>query len=352
MDILKWKIFASNNLPTWAFLRLAKIYRLVTRAFANSPPFKASSGALEIRIPQRRLVAKDRLVLARPENYKLQQWDEAFSAYAVPCAGSSIDLAWTHKPVGGNFGDWLAPYIVNGVVDRAIRHIDLADPRNDVHVLSLGSIISRANKNSIVIGSGINSIKDEINRSAIYRMVRGCITLEKIPAHAKSSEIYCCDPGFFMREIYSPHRLAETSSKLLIPHINHESLFSRIDSTGYKILHARACRPQDIERLIDKIASAREVITSAMHIFVMCCTYKIPCALIKPIMADVVVPGDGIKYRDCMSPIMVTDFTPTMVDLRSGTKVSEIVDTKLYEIDFDYIKKSYLRFHEILAEMR
>lgn len=350
MNVLKWKIFLSNNLPTWAFRLLARAYRVGSLALARIPFFRASRTALALRIPRRQLSKADRARLARLGDPELQQWEEAFAAYDATSTERVVDLGWTHKPVGGNFGDWLAPYIVRGAVGCGIRHVDLTDARTSRHVVSLGSIISRANDRSVVIGSGINSLKDTIDPGASFRMVRGYITREALPPSARSADMPCCDPGFFMRQLYRPRINKAASARLLIPHINHHGLFSPMDCDEFELLSARMCRPADIEGLIDRIASAQEVVTSAMHIFVMCCTFGVRCALVKPLAADVGVPGDGVKYRDCMTPVLGDDFSPFMLDIRAGARLSENVETKVYDIDFGHIGKSFEAFKAILEE--
>lgn len=351
MTLLKWKIFLSNNLPSWAFRPLARAHRIASLAFARLPAFQTSQKALELRIPQRKVSDADRAQLAQLGDSRLQQWEEAFAAYDAPPGGSAVDLGWTHKPVGGNFGDWLSPYIVSRATGRAVRHVDLTDAREKQHVVGLGSIIARANAQSVVVGSGINSLKESIDPHAAFRMVRGHITREALPSSARAADMPCCDPGFFIRELYRPQIDPAASNRLLIPHINHDGLFSPMNCQDFEILSARVCRPADIERLIDRIASAQEVVTSAMHIFVMCCAFGVRSALVKPLAADVGVPGDGIKYRDCMTPVLATDFAPFMLDIRQGMRLADSVETRVYDIDFDHIRKSFETFRDILEEM-
>lgn len=352
MNMLKWKIFLSNHLPTRFFLLLSRMYRLGTVWLSDFPGFRSSQNALAVRVAQRPLSDSDRRLIACHADLELRRWNGAFEAYEDRTANRILDLAWVHKPVGGNFGDWLAPYIVHGVSGAALNHVDLGAARRRRHILSLGSIISRANAHSVVLGSGINSLKDTINPAATFLMVRGHMTREALPANSRSHDIPCCDPGFFIRETYQPRLVeGEGPARLLIPHINHWDLFSTIRDPDFALVSAKVSRPDDIEALIDRIASAQEVVTSAMHIFVTCCAYGVRCALIKPVLADVSVPGDGIKYRDCMTPVLARDFSPQTVDVREGFRVADEVGTDVYDIDFGHVAKSFALYQSILKEI-
>ncbi|MGV2497810.1 hypothetical protein [Pelagerythrobacter aerophilus] len=303
------------------------------------------------RIARRSLTPSDQQRLLGENNDELRQWSEAFAAYQNSALARAIDLAWVHKPVGGNFGDWLSPYIVGKTSLRSVRHVDLAGQRTGRHVLSIGSIISRANARSIVMGSGINSLKDAISPYASFHMVRGHITREALPSSARSGEIPCCDPGFFMYKLYTPSQAGRTHEKLLVPHINHTQLLASLNQGEFNLLSARACRPSDLEALVDRLASAQQVITSAMHIFVICCAYGVRCALIQPRAADVPVPGDGIKYRDCMSPVLREDFYPTEIDINYGIDALKEVQTRRYDIDHAHIERSFKFFEGTLLEV-
>lgn len=349
MSIIKWKVHLYNWLPAPAFRLLLRIYRIGVTGLTSIPVFRSSRWAFAARVARRPISAADRRLLSARGDSKLQQWNEAFEVYEGPHSAPPINLAWVHKPIGGNFGDWLSPYIVAKVANREVHHTDLTDARRSRHVLSLGSIISRANRNSIVVGSGVNSLKDAIDQRATFRMVRGYITRELLPRHARSADLPCCDPGFFVEKLYTP-RKAE-ASKLLIPHINHHQLFASIDQDEFELLSAQVCRKDDLERLIDQIASAEEVITSAMHVFVISCSYGVRCALIKPLDADIKVPGDGIKYRDCMSTVMTRDFYPVAVRVRKQMRLRDEVETRVESIDRLHIEASFSYFKDVLSEI-
>lgn len=348
MRILSLKIFIVDNVPRRWLPRIFNAYDLVVRLAMLLSKGSTSLSAIALRVSRRRVSAKDVEILTSSAPTHLCTWNDAFAEYENAHGGHQVQLAWVHKPACGNFGDWLAPYTVHHTAGVAVHHVDLLAARRAEHIISIGSIISYANRYSTVLGAGVNSLHDEIDPEARYLMVRGQFTLDAIPRRARSSEIVCCDPGFFIRELYSPRRRQLRQRKrLLIPHLNHEKLFESIKDESVTLRSAAACRQDHIERLLDDIVNAEQVITSAMHIFVACCAYGVPCALIKPKGTTQKVPGDGIKYRDCMSPVLQSDFVPQAIKITPDIRLADQIDVKLFSVDLDYINKAFelYKFH-------
>lgn len=350
MTLARLKITAYDHLPSVVFRGLTRLYRLALLLASRASVFSRSPSALSLRVTQRRIGESDRRLLAQPAHAALAHWNAAFDDYEQVPSSRAVHIAWTHKPLGGNYGDWLSPYIAQRVTGARIVHADLGAARRYPHLVSLGSIITYANRHSSVLGAGVNSASDRIDPLADFRMVRGYVTRDLLPRQARSSEIGCCDPGFFLGQLYRPRESRIPGRRLLIPHINHYDHFAAIDHEGFDLVDARRCRTADVEGLIDEIAGASEVVTSAMHIFVTCCVYGVRCALIKPKNTAMGISGDGIKYRDCMSPVLNEDFRPTVIDMRVGARLSECVDTRLYHLDSDHIARSLDQFRSILEE--
>jgi hypothetical protein len=350
MNLVRLKIAAYDRLPPVVFRGLTRLYRLTLSLASRASGFSRSHAALSLRVAQRRLGEKDRSLLAQPGNAALTRWNAAFEEYEKGPSSHEVRLAWAHKPLGGNYGDWLSPYIVRHLTGARIVHADLGEARHYPHLVSLGSIITYANRHSAVLGAGINSTSDKIDARADFRMVRGYVTRDLLPRQARSSELACCDPGFFLGHVYRPGAPKVPGRRLLVPHINHYGQFGAIDREDFDLVDARRCRAADVEALIDEIAGATEVVTSAMHIFVTCCVFGVPCALIKPQHAGTGISGDGIKYRDCMSPVLAEDFRPTVIDMRAGVRLSECVATRRYDLDFAHIARSLDQFRSLLGE--
>ncbi|ODT83325.1 MAG: hypothetical protein ABS76_02855 [Pelagibacterium sp. SCN 64-44] len=174
------------------------------------------------------------------------------------------------------------------------------------------------------------------------------VTLDLLPREARRSDVVCCDPGFFLKKVYTPTVLESPERyKLLIPHINHQELFSTVKDPRFVLKDAYACHPAEITRTIDLIYNAEQVVTSAMHVFVTCLVYGVPCALVKPENSDM-IPGDGVKYLDCMSTVLPYDFAPQVINVRKGMALLDEVEIKRHVIDENHVELSYNRFCELL----
>jgi hypothetical protein len=109
------------------------------------------------------------------EDDKNIRWGLAFSEY-LQGVSPPVSLVWAATPMPGNFGDWMSPYIIQKVTGRGIKFVNELYFRKAPHIVSLGSIVSCANKDSVVLGSGINSVKDCISQNANLVSVRGRYT--------------------------------------------------------------------------------------------------------------------------------------------------------------------------------
>lgn len=244
------------------------------------------------------------------------QWGTAFAYYrSFHSNNNKIYLSWSDTPAPGNYGDWLSPYILQKFVNLPIKHVNLMSRANYPHYVGLGSIISRANSYSRVIGAGITHLNDDIDTRAQFLCVRGPYTAERIKKIGGPSIEVFGDPGFLLPKIYHPITpRTKTTEVLLVRHLNHRNIPLQIfDSVReYPI---QAAHPVDIENFVDTILNSKLVVTSAMHCFITCIAYGVPCVLFKPEFDPTPVPGDGIKYRDALSGAGLPETTPVKIKL-------------------------------------
>lgn len=240
-------------------------------------------------------------------------WGIAFSEYAKGMS-PPISLVWAATPMPGNFGDWMSPYIIQKVTGRGINFVSELYLRKEPHIVSLGSIVSCANKNSVVLGSGISSAKSKISKAANIVSVRGRYTERA----SKYCDLKHGDPGFIISDLYKPKAVdfkKNNHGVALVRHINHTTV--KIDFSGLcDELSIHAARPVDIELLIDNLNSYGLVITSAMHCFITCISYKIDVILVNFTGSFNKVPGDGIKYLDCLSGVNLKEIKPLDISSR------------------------------------
>ena len=74
-------------------------------------------------------------------------------------------------------------------------------------------------------------------------------------------------------------------------------------------------RPKDIEVFVKTLGEYDKVITSAMHVMIVCQSYGIPCGLVTFRGYEENVHGTGIKYEDYALGAEVEIMNPQPVEL-------------------------------------
>jgi len=97
--------------------------------------------------------------------------------------------------------------------------------------------------------------------------------------------------------------------------------------------------PKDIQLLVETLNKYDRVVTSAMHIFITCQSYGIPCALITFTGFEDSVHGTGIKYGDYAQGVGLASISPVAVGL------------DLNKTDFDNITTEHKISSEKLDEV-
>jgi hypothetical protein len=108
--------------------------------------------------------------------------------------------------------------------------------------------------------------------------------------------------------------------------------------------------PDDIKALVEALNTYDRVVTSAMHIFITCQSYGIPCALVTFEGFEDSVHGNGIKYGDYAQGVGLDSISPIAVgldfqkvDFENLTTDHKISDAKLDEVEAAIVKGlSYL----------
>lgn len=253
--------------------------------------------------------------------HAVMEWGTAFQDYReYNKERSPLDLVWWDTPSPGNFGDWLSPYIITRVAQRPVRYQKPGARAEGSHILAIGSIIKFAQGRSIVLGTGIADAGTKIDPNARFESVRGPHTADRVRASGGVAPDVFGDLGIVMSKVYPRQRTPEimTKSVGLVRHIRHRGMDLKLPSyvEEYSIWSAR---PAALEALVDFVITKDYVMTSAMHCYIVCHSYGIPCALVTFEGAEDVVPGDGIKYRDYHGGVGLRERLPDIVpaDLRA-----------------------------------
>ena len=200
-----------------------------------------------------------------------------------------------------NYGDALGPFIASRLSNKKIKRITSkkSKERNRLFkkYFTVGSIIKRAGKNSIVWGSGIIK-KDEIVEQANFLAVRGPKTRNRL-----------LELGFIVPEIYGdpaillPDMIVDDSDKKyalgIIPHyVDFDKFIEKFPGNEkYKVIDLIT---NDITKTTKEILQCERIVSSSLHGVIVPQAYNIPALWVK---FSEQLSGDDIKFYDYFESI-------------------------------------------------
>ena len=255
---------------------------------------------------------------------------------------NAIPLCWYPFPAPGNYGDWLSPYVLSRVTGRSVKFIPFKQLSSfkQKNLLFIGSIIKFANDCSVVFGSGASRTNTKINTKAKYVSVRGDLTKRLLLQSGITlpNDFSVGDPAIVLPLIY-PSKRSKNGRLALVRHFSHRGLQLELPEGVDEISILRSSA-QDIEEFIDILNTYSGVLTSAMHCYITCQAYGIPCAFVSWQAGEGKIAGDGMKYSDYatgadMPPIVTHNLPQNMkgeVDLYSLLSFNKINNDKIIDV--------------------
>lgn len=238
----------------------------------------------------------------------------SYLSYATYPSSSSIKLAWWGHPYPGNFGDWLSPYLLQKYSRAQIEFQSLHEPAKEKHLVAIGSIGRFIGRNSIVVGTGVSSLEYPLDPKAKYFSLRGPRSAGLLMKSGGPQVEAFGDPALLTSRIYPVIR-GETNGKIaFIRHHSHKALPVKLPENFEELSILRSHSAQ-IEELFIALNHYEAVVTSAMHIFIVCQSYGIPVALVTFKGFEEAVHGDGIKYIDYCEGAGIPTISPTSISL-------------------------------------
>lgn len=266
---------------------------------------------------------------------------DAFAVYASKnLAEEPVKLAWWPRPFPGNFGDWLSPLIFDAKTDRSVLYQSPTAHTTDPHIVSVGSIGRFVKPGSIVVGTGISSNDIGLEPKARYISVRGPITADLVRESGGPRVDSLGDPGALISRIMPMERGLTNGRMALVRHFTHANLPLSLPDYVDELTVLRS-HPHAIRSFVTELNAYDAVVTSAMHVMIICHSYGIPCALITFEGFESTVHGTGIKYKDySLGAGLDTVYEPVTVysdlrriDLESMVAKEKISETKMDEIE-------------------
>lgn len=205
---------------------------------------------------------------------------------------------WQMKRKDGreNYGDLLSKFLAGKISGKKVYTVKHPSKRLFKHVfkhyLSIGSIITSANKNSVVWGSGIIKVNENV-RKATFLAVRGPKTRERLlQLGYEVPEVYgdpaLLLPKFLMPKVEKKHELG------IIPHyVDYPQVKEALkNNPTIKVIDFLTL---SIEKTTEEILECKQIISSSLHGLIVSQAYGIPALWVK---FSGKLSGDNIKFYD------------------------------------------------------
>jgi hypothetical protein len=195
-----------------------------------------------------------------------------------------------------NFGDLLSKFIVENISNKKVRLIDPSRRwfrKIFRHYFAIGSILCRANENSIVWGSGIIK-KNENIKKAKFVAIRGPKTRKRLLELGYIVPKIYGDPGLLVNLFYKPTNVVKKYTIGIIPHyVDYNEIKDNYKNNKDVLVINLMCN--SVEKIIDKMLSCEKIISTSLHGVIVSHSYKIPALWLK---YGEKLAGDDIKFYD------------------------------------------------------
>jgi hypothetical protein len=212
---------------------------------------------------------------------------------------TNVKIPFYYYDAEDNFGDLITPYLLNKYCQEDTYNFDFSN--KNPKIISCGSIMRLCDEKTIVYGSGIRDIDQDIKKG-IIKSVRGPLTRKRL------IEIGCyCpptygDPGLLLPLYYNP--IITKKYKLgIIPHHIHYDKINEMYQNSEEIKVINLIN-KNIELVIDDILSCQKTISSSLHGIIVSDAYNIPNIWVK---FDNRIKGDDTKFHDYFKSINRSD---------------------------------------------
>ena len=248
---------------------------------------------------------------------------------------NKAEIPFYYYNANDNFGDLITPYFLNKFCDKDTFKFDFSN--KNPKIMSCGSIMRLCNKDTIVWGSGIRDINQNIKKG-IIKSVRGPMTRKRL----LDIGCYCPpiygDPGLLLPLYYNP--VVEKKYKLgIIPHHIHYDVVSNMYN-GLEGIKVIKLVNKDIELVINDILSCEKTISSSLHGLIVSDAYNIPNKWVK---FNDKIRGDDTKFYDYFKSVKRDDIN--YIDCSNYEKIPEntydIIKDVNISYDINYIQEKF-----------
>ncbi len=202
-----------------------------------------------------------------------------------------VPVRWWIK--ADNFGDLLSPWLIAKMTGREVV---FADPKLP-HYVAIGSIINRANAQSLVWGAGSFGTEDlpRHNGRATYSAVRGPLSRARLLAMGVSCPPVYGDPALLAPAYFAP-KVEKTHEYGIVARWSERRWHEAEIGPDIKVIDLGTT---DVEGVIKAMLSCRRIVTGSLHGLVIADAYGIPSAWVMSRTAR----GGEYKFFDYFSTV-------------------------------------------------
>lgn len=247
-----------------------------------------------------------------------------------------IDLCWWHSPSIQNWGDDINPQLFEWITGGPPSELMIGQ-QNAPHYLGIGSILTFANANSVVWGSGIMARSDVVNPKADIRSVRGKLSRRRLLDCGGSCPEVFGDPALLFPKFYDNDVDIEYELGV-IPHFVDFNLAVSREENLINVIDIRS----DIFKFVDEVRKCKRIVSSSLHGLIVADSYGIPSQWVK---FSNRLHGDGVKFLDHFSSIDCRDTTCINIediplDLKFYNKIEPHIRRRDLNIDLNLLLDS------------
>lgn len=246
-----------------------------------------------------------------------------------------------------NFGDGVNRKFWQYITQNNINHINNKNNNNDIHYITTGSIMTLANNNSIIFGTGFISENGDIgggnfrsNTNTKHTVpyntiaVRGPLSRQKMLDFKIKCPSNYGDPLILMPCVYNKQVDIVDNIIGIIPHYidkdnkNYKLLKNNLENGGYKVQFIDIEVGDNYEKIIDNINNCKYIISSSLHGVILGIIYKKETIFVE--FGDKVV-GNTFKFQDFFQSVNINYKN---INIYNIDIMKNIID-----VDYEYLQK-------------
>ena len=224
-----------------------------------------------------------------------------------------------HWCVSNNFGDAISIWLIQKITGEIPIFTEIKSGFKKFVVG--GSILNWCDRDCVVWGAGIANVKDEISPYSEILAVRGPLTKDRLMiCRLDCREIPVGDPVLLAPQFYSPNQEKKFVLGIIPHYVNQAEVYNSSLAGRSDVLIINVF--DEIEKVIDQVASCRSILSSSLHGLIIADVYNVPSRWME---GAVKLGGDSFKFRDYFASVSIPVYEPAKFHEVAFKGLDEIV---------------------------